>query len=425
MFLWSIALQYLIYTICVLLIEHQIKKKYLFVTTILISCVLLGFMYPLLGIFTALFAIGMLMLTFFFFSTSPQKLVYALPWGLLTSLLGDHLTSISDFFILKSAVIEPGDSLQYIHIVISATLSTLLALAFKKALENFHDLDRQMIGTVGALMLFTYYIVIFYTRFSGETPKILTINTGFFILYLCGGLFILIYYWKISKKKMADQLLEQRMQMQQDYIRDLEKNYQDLREFKHDYQNLLFSMNSYLAEGDLEGLRKYYNQNILPTHQMMDLFPANLSLLDNIKIPEIRSLLSLKLMMAQEKGLSVHLVIPEEITLKKKHTVNIVRMLGIILDNAIEGAFITKKKKIELFVLKKKNSVIIRVINTTMNTLPLNQLKQKGFSTKKDPKNEGLGLFILDELSKANPYIFLETSIENQRFSQTIYIQTK
>ena len=208
-------------------------------------------------------------------------------------------------------------------------------------------------------------------------------------------------------------------------MRELELNQRKLRKFKHDYQNLLFSMNSYLAEGDLEGLRKYYNQNILPTRQMMDLFPANLSLLDNIKIPEIRSLLSLKLMMAQEKGLSVHLVIPEEITLKKKHTVNIVRMLGIILDNAIEGALITKKKKIELFVLKKKNSVIIRVINTTMNTLPLNQLKQKGFSTKKDPKNEGLGLFILDELSKANPYIFLETSIENQRFSQTIYIQTK
>lgn len=82
MFLWSIALQYLIYTICVLLIEHQIKKKYLFVTTILISCVLLGFMYPLFGIFTALFAIGMLMLTFFFFSTSPQKLVYALSLGI-------------------------------------------------------------------------------------------------------------------------------------------------------------------------------------------------------------------------------------------------------------------------------------------------------------------------------------------------------
>ncbi|MEJ4545389.1 GHKL domain-containing protein, partial [Enterococcus faecium] len=82
-------------------------------------------------------------------------------------------------------------------------------------------------------------------------------------------------------------------------------------------------------------------------------------------------------------------------------------------------------QKIELTILKKNHSVMIRVINTTTNTLPLNQLKQKGFSTKTNPKNEGLGLFILDELTKTNPYLFLETSIENQRFSQTIYIQIK
>ncbi|GEL92825.1 sensor histidine kinase [Enterococcus villorum] len=425
MFLWSIALQYLIYASCILLIEHQIKQKYLFVSVILLCCVVLGFLYPLFGIFTALIAISMLMLTFFFFSSSRQKLIYALPWGLLTSLLGDHLTSFSDFFILKNTVIEPGDSLQYLHLIVSATLSALLALSFKKALNNFHGLDRRMIGTIGTLMLFTYYVIIFYTRFSGETSKILSLNTGFFILYLLGGLFILIYYWKISKKKMADQLLEQRMQLQQDYIRDLEKNYQDLREFKHDYQNLLFSMNSYLVEEDLEGLRQYYNQNILPTHQIMEQFPVNLSLLDQIKNPEIKSLLSLKLMMAQEKGLSIQLLVPEEIRLKKKYTVNLVRMLGIILDNAIEGASITKKKKIELLILKKKHFIIIRVTNTTLNTLPLNKLKQKGFSTKTGPKNEGLGLFILDELTKSNPYIFLETSIENQRFSQSLYIKTE
>ena len=426
MFLWSIALQYLIYTICILLIDHHIRYKYLFAGVILFSCILIGWVYSILGIFTALIAIGMLILTFFFFSTSRQQLVYALPFGLLTSLLGDHLTSIDDFFVLKSSVIEPGDSLQYFHIVLSAFLSALLAFCLKKSLETwFHTVDRRMIGTIGTLILFTYYIIIFYTRFSGETPDVLALNTSFFILYLCVGLIILVYYWKISNKKLADQLLEQQVRMQQDYIKDLEKNYQDLREFKHDYQNLLFSLHSYISEGDLEGLRSYYDQTILPTRQMMNLFPANLSMLDNMKVPEIRSLLSLKLMMAQEKGLIVQLHFPEPIELDTKHTVNLVRMLGIILDNAIEGASAAKKKKIELTILKKNHSVMIRVINTTTNTLPLNQLKQKGFSTKTNPKNEGLGLFILDELTKTNPYLFLETSIENQRFSQTIYIQIK
>ncbi len=80
-----------------------------------------------------------------------------------------------------------------------------------------------MIGTIGTLILFTYYIIIFYTRFSGETPDVLALNTSFFILYLCVGLIILVYYWKISNKKLADQLLEQQVRMQQDYIKDLEK----------------------------------------------------------------------------------------------------------------------------------------------------------------------------------------------------------
>ena len=75
MFLWSIALQYLIYTICILLIDHHIRYNYLFAGVTLISCVLIGWVYSVLGIFTALIAIGMLMLTFFFFSTSRQQLV--------------------------------------------------------------------------------------------------------------------------------------------------------------------------------------------------------------------------------------------------------------------------------------------------------------------------------------------------------------
>lgn len=163
-----------------------------------------------------------------------------------------------------------------------------------------------------------------------------------------------------------------------------------MREFKHDYQNLLFSLHSYIAEGDLEGLRSYYDQTILPTRQMMNLFPANLSMLDNMKVPEIRSLLSLKLMMAQEKGLIVQLHFPKPIELDTKHTVNLVRMLGIILDNAIEGASAAKKKKIELTIIKKNHSVMIRVINTTTNTLPLNQLKQKVSQQKQIQKTKDL-----------------------------------
>ncbi len=133
MFLWSIALQYLIYTICILLIDHHIRYKYLFAGVILISCILY---FDWMGLFDfrdfyCSNCYRNADAYFFFFSTSRQQLVYALPFGLLTSLLGDHLTSIDDFFVLKSSVIEPGDSLQYFHIVLSAFLSALLAFCLK------------------------------------------------------------------------------------------------------------------------------------------------------------------------------------------------------------------------------------------------------------------------------------------------------
>ncbi|EPH97993.1 MULTISPECIES: sensor histidine kinase [unclassified Enterococcus] len=424
MFLWPIALQYLVYTSNILFIDNEIKHKRIFLITTLLFSIVSGYMYSLIDIFTTFFVIGVLAITFLIFSKEKNQLLYAFPYGILASLLGDHLASFVDFFIKNTAVIKPGDSLQYLHLFIATTLSFSLSLGFRFCMKNFfREIDRYILGIVGNGIVFTYYVIIFYTRFSGETPQTLKVNTGFFIFYLVIGLFILFYYRKITNKKLADELLEQQVRLQSEYIKDLEKNYQELREFKHDYQNLLFSLTSYIEERDLDGLKKYYDEQILPTRKMLNLFPANLSVLDKMESPELRSLLSLKLMIAQEKGLHVHIDFPETVSLNKKHTVNLVRMIGIILDNAIEGAEITKKKTIELSILKKNNFILFRVANSTLNELPLNVLKQKGFSTKNKNQNDGLGLFILDELINSSNHLFLETTIENQRFIQTIHIQ--
>ena len=80
MFLWSIALQYLIYTICILLIDHHIRYKYLFAGVILISCILIGWVYSILGFYCSN-CYRNADAYFFFFSTSRQQLVYALPLG--------------------------------------------------------------------------------------------------------------------------------------------------------------------------------------------------------------------------------------------------------------------------------------------------------------------------------------------------------
>lgn len=157
-----------------------------------------------------------------------------------------------------------------------------------------------MIGTIGTLILFTYYIIILYPFFWWNT-WCLSFEYEFFILYLCVGLIILVYYWKISNKKLADQLLEQQVRMQQDYIKDLEKL--SRLENSNMITKICFSLHSYFRRR-LRRITVLLWSNDITYTPDDEPFPANLSMLDNMKVPEIRSLLSLKLMMAQEKGWS-------------------------------------------------------------------------------------------------------------------------
>ena len=71
--------------------------------------------------------------------------------------------------------------MQYFHIALSALLSALLAFCFKKIVRDLvshsgppydrYDWDVDII-----YILYHY----FYTRFSGETPDVLALNTSFF-----------------------------------------------------------------------------------------------------------------------------------------------------------------------------------------------------------------------------------------------------
>lgn len=158
--LWSIALQYLIYTICILLIDHHIRYKYLFAGVILISCILIGWVYSILGIFTALIAIGMLMLTFSSFRLRVNNWFTRFLW-VIDVAFRRSLNKHRRFLFWNLRLLN-----QEIHCSIF-TLSyplfiCFISFLFKKSLETwFHTVDRRMIGTIGTLILFTYYIIIF------------------------------------------------------------------------------------------------------------------------------------------------------------------------------------------------------------------------------------------------------------------------
>lgn len=106
---------------------------------------------------------------------------------------------------------------------------------------------------------------------------------------------------------------------------------------------------------------------------------------------------------------------------QKVDSVLLIRILGILLDNAIEEVETIEGGKLLIGIFSVKGDTIFVIENTARQKIePMQVLKQKGFSTKGEGR--GLGLSNIDELTAMEPNILLETIISEQRFIQKVIV---
>ena len=209
-----------------------------------------------------------------------------------------------------------------------------------------------------------------------------------------------------------------------EYTDNLEHLYMDMRKFRHDYINIISSMAGFIESKDIEGLEKHFNEHIYPLNKKMNRNNYKLGLLKNILMPEIKGLLSAKIIRAQELGIDVILEIVEPIDKIDMDIIDLSRCLGILLDNAIEASLSSEKKRLNIAFIKKNSSILIIISNTFKGVIPpLSKIFKTGFSTK--GKNRGLGLSNLSEIMNNYSNTTLDTSISDDRFIQNITISSK
>ncbi|MGX7015008.1 GHKL domain-containing protein [Vagococcus silagei] len=209
------------------------------------------------------------------------------------------------------------------------------------------------------------------------------------------------------------------------YTDETQKNYQELRRFKHDYLNILLSLEYFIQQKDFSKLEEYYYSKIKKTGQQLTTESNEIKILENIESEEVKSIFMMKLLVARQKNITFSIEIPEKIA--NSTSVNIViliRILGIILDNAIEAVENDKNGKIEIGIFLMTNATLFVIKNTLKEHIPpLHQLKQEGFSTK--GPNRGLGLTNIDNLSQKEEYLTINTKISDSWFTQELFIQNE
>ncbi len=254
---------------------------------------------------------------------------------------------------------------------------------------------------------------------NGSVGKMIYNNA----LHISGYLLVMCCLLLAMRRSYLEQIQteakQKAMQDLQDYTRNLEAMYNSLRSFKHDYVNILLSLSGYIEDGDMDRLKDFFESKIFPTKNLITGEDYKLNQLSNISVLEIKSLLSAKMIYAHESGIDITIDIPDKVESFLIDTVDLARILGIFLDNAIEATLETEQPQIGLNIIQNKTGVSIIISNRFRdNGLMLHKLKQKGFSTKIG--HQGIGLGNAQKIISSYDNVLLETTMKCDYFTQHI-----
>ena len=242
-------------------------------------------------------------------------------------------------------------------------------------------------------------------------------------LHISGYLLVMCCLLLAMRRSYLEQIQteskQKAMQDLQDYTRNLEAMYNSLRSFKHDYVNILLSLSGYIEDGDMDRLKDFFESKIFPTKNLITGGDYKLNQLSNIGVLEVKSLLSAKMIYAHELGIDITIDIPGKVESFLIDTVDLARILGIFLDNAIEATLETEQPQIGLNIIQNKTGVSIIISNRFLdNGVMLHKLKQKDFSTKIG--HQGIGLWNAQKIISSYDNVLLETTMKCDYFTQHI-----
>ncbi len=281
-------------------------------------------------------------------------------------------------------------SIGYLPVFICIQLVSLVIINIVLSRTDFTPtFEQDNLNRITAISLLIIYFYIILSEGWNNNFKMIFSNLVILLVMIC--LLLVSYGEYLKNVKTRYEVQKQRIQIQNDtrYMNEIEAHYNELRRFRHDYQNMLISIDEYLKTDDLEGLQEYYQKNLAPVSNRVLKEKYNLEDLSRVKVKSIKSILFSKLSYAQSQEIEVHFDLKEPLIDITVNELDLDIALGIMLDNAIEASVGHADGEIMSAIFIEKNSTVFLIQNNVFEQLPpLWKLKEAGYSTK--GKNRGL-----------------------------------
>ena len=418
---------YLLPICCFLPFKLKFRQKVILFAILLINMLLIGFVVGNIGVILLIISTCI-----YITLLNPNRLMNICVFiaTYLFCVLWDNLFSLVwDTFIYPIADLQSHFTYYVIYIIsyivllacICPVIGRLLHLVIRKIHTGLSKQLLLLIATNLATCLFIFLFNIVIGEYVGYSRNIITFNCILFACYFIISTVLIINIIKAHMEKVDIEMRQDSYNRLQEYTNQIENMYSSLRSFKHDYSNIMLSMSGYIEANDMEGLRDYFDKEILPLSKNITKNTAHINQLINIKTTELKSIISSKLLYAIELNINVGIEVTDEVTSIPMDTLDLCRVIGIFLDNAIEATLETDQPTIRFALINLDTEYIFIISNTFLEKgIPYATLSKPNVSTK--GVNRGIGLYNAHEIIAKYNHVFLDTEIKNKSFVQRLQI---
>ncbi|MCW6676129.1 GHKL domain-containing protein [Aerococcaceae bacterium NML180378] len=402
--------------------EEKKKKILIYCPTIIIGWVIGAILNDFFGAMVITGLVYMLLLYVLFFKTFPSircinkillfvviEKIIAFFTNFPVNIAGLYEFHQHIFWILFSEIFEMLLSILFFNKIYPIILNNLL---FEKANKEIFITLLSYKTTIALYYIYMHHTGK-YNHFLLITFLIITLST-----VILGVVFVILK--KYFDARYKEQLSQQQLNSMVQYTEVIERNQLQLRRFKHDYKNILLAMITMVEENKIDELKQYmaslteYSQHHLTQsiEQYRDLH--------NIRHQLLKSMITMKLMELDSLNISFTFECLEPIEQLAIDDFDLVRMVGILLDNAKEYIQEIGTGHVNFLIIKTDELIEISIANTYLSDdKSIEHFKEMHYSSKSG--HDGLGLSNIEEIKQKYDNIFIQYE-KNDTFTVKIIL---